>query len=468
MLLAERVLASIRRQVLVPRCGRLLVAVSGGGDSVALLYLLQELSDRGEITLAGVAHLNHRLRGPNSDGDEHFCQELAARFGLPFIVEGVAVKELARANSISLETAGHQARYAFFERAAVSVDACGVALGHTIDDQAETFLLRMLRGAGAAGLSAMRSGDGRIVRPLLAVTRAELRDYLALRHASFREDASNFDTRVTRNRIRHDLLPHLRCYSPKIVEALAREAEIARGDEEYLASVTKRQANNLVKGIEGGVELDALGLSALPSAMARRVVRDMLVRVSGADAVSFKQIERLREMASGGPRRVDFRRCRAERNADVIRLVRRKGRGVLRPTSSYVYRLQVPGEVSVPEVGLSISARSVETIRSFERDLSTESPVAVVSASATPPLAVRSWQPGDWFRPLGMDGHRKKLQDLFVDRKVNRGERSRIPIVLDGLDRIIWVVGHGVSDDFRVTAGAASMLVLKAKSLGDN
>ena len=468
MLLAERVLASIRRQLLIPRGGRLLVAVSGGGDSVALLYLLEELSERGEVTLAGVAHLNHQLRGPISDDDEHFCQALAGTLGLPFIVEGVAVKELAHENRISLETAGHQVRHAFFERAAVSVDACGVALGHTIDDQAETFLLRMLRGAGAAGLSAMRRRSGRIIRPLLTVTRAELRDYLALRHASFREDASNFDTRITRNRIRHDLLPHLRRYSQRIVETLAREAEIACGDEDYLASAARRQTDELVNGVEGGVEVDAVGLSALPSAMARRVVRGMLVRVSGADAVSFEQIERLREMATDGPRRVDFRRCRAERVADVIRLVTRKGRGILKPASSYVYKLQVPGEVSLPEVGLSISARSVEVTRSLENYLSTESPVAVVSASATPPLAVRSWQPGDWFRPLGMGGHRKKLQDLFVDRKVNRGERARIPIVLDGSNRIIWVVGHGVSDDFRVTAGAASMLVLKAQSLGDN
>jgi tRNA(Ile)-lysidine synthase len=326
----------------------------------------------------------------------------------------------------------------------------------------------MLRGAGAAGLSAMRCRGGRVIRPLLAVTRAELRDYLVFRHASFREDASNFDTRITRNRIRHDLLPHLRRYSPKIVEALAREAEIACGDEEYLAGIARRLGGDLVNRVSEGVEVDAVGLSALPSAMARRVVRDMLVRVAGSDAVSFEQIERLRDMAKDGPRRVDLRGCRAERVADVISLVRRKGRGIRNPASSFAYRLQVPGEVSVPEVGLSISARSVEAVRSFEGDLSAESLVAVVSASATPPLAVRSWQPGDWFRPLGMDGHRKKLQDLFVDRKVDRGDRARIPIVLDDLDRIIWVVGHGVSNDFRVTAGAASMLVLKVQSLGDN
>ena len=468
VLLVERVLAAIRQKALIPHGGRLLAAVSGGGDSVALLYLLAELSGQGAITLAGVAHLNHRLRRPDSDDDERFCRELAARLGLPFIVEVVAVDELARARRISLEHAGHRARYAFFDRAAGSVDAYGVALGHTIDDQAETFLLRLLRGAGAAGLSAMRPRSGRIIRPLLGVTRAELRDYLALRRALFRDDESNSDLTIARNRIRHDLLPHLRRYSPKIVEVLAREAEIARADGEWLASVASRQGVELVSRVEGGVEVDAAGLAALPVAVARLVARDMLVRVSGSEAVSFEQIERLRQLAADGPRRADFRRCRAERIADIIRLVTREGRGDRTSTPSFVYRLQVPGEVSVPEAGVAISAQPAEAGRSFSLDLSARSQVVTVAASVARPLTVRSWQPGDWFRPLGLDGHRKKLQDLFVDRKVNRAERTRIPLVLDDLDRIIWVVGQSVSNDFRVTEGAVSVLVLKARPLGDN
>ena len=149
--LAKRVLVSVRRQRLIPLGGRVLAAVSGGGDSVALLHLLAELAERNAVALAGVAHFNHRLRPPASDEDERFCRDLATRFGLPFVVESADVAEMARSERISVEHAGHRARHAFFGRAAGRLGACRVALGHTIDDQAETYLLRLLRGAGTAG-----------------------------------------------------------------------------------------------------------------------------------------------------------------------------------------------------------------------------------------------------------------------------------------------------------------------------
>ena len=469
--LAERVLVSVRRQELIPPGGRVLVAVSGGGDSVALLHLLAELAEREAVALAGVAHFNHRLRPPASDEDERFCRDLATRFGLPFVVESADVAELARSERISVEHAGHRVRHAFFKRAASRLGACRVALGHTIDDQAETYLLRLLRGAGAAGFSAIRPRIGLVVRPLLNVSRAALRAYLASQPASFREDASNLDRRVPRNRIRHDLIPSLRVYSPRVVEVLAREAEIARADEEWLARAANELGASLVQSTKGGVEVDAAGLAALHPALGRRVARDALVRVSGC-AVGFDHIERLRRLAEDAPTRIDFPRCRAERIAGVIRLTARAGRGTVARVEPFAYRLEVPGEVSVPEAGVTISAEPAgpELFRSLTfsgpQTAKKHTPERVVAVAAAGPFAVRSWQPGDRFRPLGLHGHRKKLQDLFVDRKVSRADRARIPLVLDAQDRIVWVVGQGVSDDFRVTRGAASVLVLKVRPFG--
>ena len=470
--LAERVLVSVRRPALIPPGGRVLAAVSGGGDSVALLYLLAELAEQGAVALAGVAHFNHRLRPPASDEDERFCRDLATRFGLPCVVESADVAEMARSERISVEHAGHRARHAFFVRAADRLGACRVALGHTIDDQAETYLLRLLRGAGAAGFSSIRPRAGLVVRPLLAVSRAELRVYLASRQASFREDASNLDRRVPRNRIRHDLIPSLRAYSPRVVEVLAREAEIARADDEWLARAANELGASLVQRTKGGVEVDATGLAALHPALGRRVARDALVRVSGR-AVGFDHIERLRRLAAGAPTRVDFPGCRAERLEGVIRLTARAGRGAVVRVEPFAYRLEVPGEVSVPEAGVTISAEPVGGLggplaSSWPQPVGKPATERVVTVAASGPLAVRNWQPGDRFRPLGLKGHRKKLQDLFVDRKVSRAERARIPLVLDAEDRIVWVVGQGVSEDFRVTRGAASVLVLKVRRLGDN
>ena len=463
--LATRVLASVRRQGLIPTGGRVLVAVSGGGDSVALLHLLAELAAGGAVALAGVAHFNHRLRPPASDEDERFCRDLATRFGLPFIVESADVAETARSARISVEHAGHRVRHAFFGRAAGRLGASRVALGHTIDDQAETYLLRLLRGAGAAGFSAIRPRIGPVVRPLLGVSRAELRAYLASRRASFREDASNLDRRVPRNRIRHDLIPSLRAYSPRVVEALAREAEIARADDEWLARAANELGASLVQSTKGGVELDAAGLAALHPALGRRVARDALVRVSGC-AVGFDHIERLRRLAEDAPTRVDFPRCRAERLEGVIRLTPRAGRGTVARVEPFAYRLEVPGEVSVPEAGVTISAEPAGPGPFRPSTTGKQATERLVAVAAAGPFAVRNWQPGDRFRPLGLQGHRKKLQDLFVDRKVSRAERARIPLVLDARGRIVWVVGQGVGDDFRVTRGAASVLILKVRPFG--
>jgi tRNA(Ile)-lysidine synthase len=447
-----------------------LAAVSGGGDSVALLYLLAELAESGAITLAGVAHLNHRLRQADSDADERLCRALASALGLPCVVESSDVAELARSERISVEHAGHRARYAFFDRAATSLGACRVALGHTIDDQAETFLLRLLRGAGLAGFSSIRPRAGLVVRPLLSVGRAELRAYLASRQVEFREDASNLDRRIPRNRIRHDLLPVLRTYTPRVVEVLAREAEIALADDQWLTVSANEMAADLVQTIEGGAALDAVRLASLPAALARRIGREALTEVAGRP-VGFADIERLRRMAVGAPTQVDLPGCRAERRGNAIHLTRRPGRGAVPAVPLFVYRLDVPGEVVVPEVGVTITARTVApgspglpaSGRETKGALGTEQSVAV--AMAAWPLEVRNWLPGDRFRPLGMQGHRKKLQDLFVDRKVNRSNRAKRPLVLDAHGNIIWVVWQGLSDDFRVTTATTSVLMLKVSPL---
>ena len=467
MSLADRVAASVQAQALIPRGGRVVAAVSGGGDSVALLHLLAELAERSLLTLAGVAHVNHRLRRPASDEDERFCRDLARRFGVPCLVESVAVADVARSRRVSVELAGHHLRHAFFARAAAELEAGRVALGHTIDDQAETVLLRLIRGAGAAGLSGMRPRAGVLVRPLLGVGRAELRRYLADGGVPFREDASNADLRVPRNRVRHELLPHLRTYSPRIVEALARQADIARADEAWLSHRANQAAADLVSQERGFVELDAAGLAALPPALARRVARDALARVEPRRReVGFDAIERVRRTAAGGPARTDVPGCRVERAAGRVRLVPRRGRAGPAPRPGFAYRLAIPGEIAVPEAGVRVRAEVVEAAAGARGD-GGGGRTALVALPAAAPLVVRSWRFGDRYRPLGLGGRSRKLQDLFVDRKVPRDERTRIPLVLDADGRVIWVVGFGIGHDFRAGEGDESVLFLKVSGLGE-
>ena len=467
MSLADRVAASVQAQALIPRGGRVVAAVSGGGDSVALLHLLAELAERSLLILAGVAHVNHQLRRPASDEDERFCRDLARRFGVPCLVESVAVADVARSRRVSVELAGHHLRHAFYARAAAELEAGRVALGHTIDDQAETVLLRLIRGAGAAGLSGMRPRAGVLVRPLLGVGRAALRRYLADGGVPFREDASNADLRVPRNRVRHELLPHLRTYSPRIVEALARQADIARADEAWLSHRANQAAADLVSQERGFVELDAAGLAALPPALARRVARDALARVEPRRReVGFDAIERVRRTAAGGPARTDVPGCRVERAAGRVRLVPRRGRAGPAPRPGFAYRLAIPGEIAVPEAGVRVRAEVVEAAAGARGD-GGGGRTALVALPAAAPLVVRSWRFGDRYRPLGLGGRSRKLQDLFVDRKVPRDERTRIPLVLDADGRVIWVVGFGIGHDFRAGEGDESVLFLKVNGLGE-
>ena len=490
MALARRVLDTIRRHALLRRGDRVLVALSGGPDSVALLRLLRELEAAGELSVAGVAHLNHGLRDA-ANGDEEFCRTLAAELGLAFRCDLIDVRARAARLRTSLEDAGRQARYELFERVATELGADVIATGHTRDDQAETFLLRLLRGAGPRGLAGIHPRSGRVVRPLLDVGRDELRAYLAALGQPFREDESNRDLTIPRNRIRHELLPVLtRDFSPGITDVLAREAEIARQDEDRLQHeaidllgliVLRNEKGN--RGEVEAVEVDARALRAVHPALAVRVVRMVLEQVAPGRFVGFDHVERLLELARDprGQGALSLPGQHAERRGETIVLGRRPDPP--EPFSnSFRVSLSIPGEVVLAAQGWAISATGDTQPGQSTGTLNLECPrgqstgtlkvecprleQTVAADGLTLPLAVRSRRPGDRFRPLGMDGREKKLQDVLVDRKVAREERDSLPLVVDSADKIVWVVGESVAEDFRVTEASQAVIFLKARRLG--
>jgi tRNA(Ile)-lysidine synthase len=470
--LLERVRRTIRRHDLIPRGAQVLAAVSGGSDSVALLHLLLELRDDGDVGGVIVAHFNHRLRGPASDEDEAFCRALAASRLLPMVVESADVGQAARDDRTSIEQAGRRLRYGFLARAAESCGAIRVAVGHTRDDQAETFLLRLLRGAGPDGLGGIRPRAGLVVRPLLDVARTELRDYLSARRVAFREDASNDDVTVPRNRVRHELLPMLRDrFSPGIVETLSRAAQIARDDAEYLERAAQQAEHGIVSRTGEGVVLDVAALARPPLALARRIVRRAMEQHAPGAFVGFDAVAAVLDLADSScpsGRQVDVPGLRAERRAEIVVLRSREGRrdkAEPRASTPFSYLLPVPGEVRLPEAGCRISAEVAPKLEEPPR-VAGRRDVAVVSAAGLAgPLTVRSRMAGDAFRPVGLGG-RKKLQDFFVDRKVQRAVRDRVPLVVDGHGRIVWVVGHAVGEEFRVIEPTEAVVVLRLKDLG--
>ena len=457
----------------MPPGGRVVIALSGGGDSVALTLLLREVASDLGFTIAGVAHLNHRLRAAARE-DERFCRGLARELSLPLETATVDVLASARAAGISLEDAGHRERYRFFEKALETLQADRVATGHTRDDQAETILMRLLRGAGPGGLGGIHPRSGRVVRPLLRVGKDELRSFLAKRGQTYQEDESNTDLNVTRNRIRHELIPFLeRRFSPSVVETLARDASIARHDSAWLESVANAAHTECVIYRDGTAVLDGVGVARLPTAVARRVVKQALERIAGAMA-GFEQVNRVLHMFGCQERGADadLPGCRVSLRDGLLtigppRPRRSAGPARLGKTTGFEYRLPVPGHVCVAEAGVVLS--SEETTGGWVPARMSAAAAAghvayVDSRTLVEGLIVRSRRPGDVLRPLGLGG-RKKLQRVFVDRKVPRADRGSVPVVTNKSDGIVWVVGHGIAEDFRVTSASKGMLTLKARSL---
>jgi tRNA(Ile)-lysidine synthase len=475
MLLIDIVRQFVRQHALLDRDTRVVAAVSGGSDSVALARVLRDLDAAGEVRLVGLVHFNHQLRASAGD-DEQFTSTLAASLERPIVTGREDVGARARRERRSIEDAARAARYECFERTRASLGADVIALGHTRDDQAETVLLRMTRGAGPRGLAGMHPRNGRIVRPLLGCRRQDLRAWLAARQVAFVEDETNRDVTIPRNRVRAELLPLLEArFNPGIVDVLADEAEIAREMWEWMDATVAGLAARLVRasndpGQELVREIDVAELTAAPLALQRALLWRVMSELAGGRPIAFGHIDAaLRLTQEGRPvdapgqrlQRIGARIVLTGRSRDVV------GRPAAKQTNVFRFSLSIPGEVVVPQTGYRVSAESLSAGEPVggRAELGTRSVARVRGDLFEGSLVVRNRRPGDSFRPIGLGG-RKKLQDFFVDRKVPRGERDAVPLVVDKADRIVWVAGYGIDEAFRVTDPAQAVIILKLKALG--
>ena len=472
--LLSRVRQFVRQHNLIASDTRVLAAVSGGSDSVALVHILHDLAHAGELRLAGVAHFNHQLR-PSAGGDQGFAAGVAASLGLPFESDREDVAARAGREHRSIEDAAHTARHEFFERARVAAGADVVALGHTRDDQAETVLLRLTRGAGPRGLAGMHPKNGHIVRPLLGCRRQDLRAWLDERRLHFVEDETNHDVSIPRNRVRAELMPLLETrFNPGVVDVLADQAEIAREAWAWMDAMAADLDARVVgrATTAGGAmvrEIDVAGLRAAPPALRRAVLWRVMSEVAGRRPIAFGHVEAaLRLTDERGETRIDVPGQRLERIGQTVvltgRLAGAEGRRAPEDASSlFRFPLSIPGEVALPDAGWVVSA---EAMASATMSNAAGKDVAEVRLDlCRGSLAVRNRRPGDRFRPVGLDGQ-KKLQDYFVDRKVARAQRDTVPLVVDETDRIVWVAGFGIDEAFRVTDPAQAVIILKLKAVG--
>lgn len=449
--MVEKVFSALQERAVFSVGEKAVVAVSGGLDSIALLDIMDRLQPLLGIQLC-VAHLDHQLRAESAADSDFVARQARAR-GLSCSRARRNVSEHARQHRLSLETAARQLRYQFLDEVALQMGAGKIVLGHHANDQAETLLLRLLRGSGSGGLGAMAAvREERYVRPLLGFERETLETYVRVAGLDYREDASNTDLRFLRNRVRHELIPQLQRYNPNIVETLNRTARLLKEEDDYLDGVAGEalQATVWQEDIPGSgpqkIILDASRLLGYHIAVQRRIVRTLLQGLSASEGpFDFSHVAKVLEVVQrpGGGIEEIAAGLGVQRAGNWAIL----GRVLAAPVEE---EIGIPGEIALPEcgVGLRIKLRPADCYPTLKPELGGGRVVfdALLLGSR---LRVRRPRPGDRFQPLGMQG-RKKLSDFLVDLKWPRLLRSEL-LLLTGLDdEVIWVVGLRQADRFRV------------------
>jgi len=455
--LERRVLRTMRKHRMIQSGDHVLVGVSGGADSTTLLASLQRLAPRLGISLS-VAHLNHRMRGAESDADEEFVRQLSAQLSLPFLSEAVAVQELSAAEGRNLEEVAREVRYAFLKRAARHAGAGKIAVGHSMNDQAETVLLRLLRGSGIEGVSGIHPVlEGTIIRPLIECSRQDILEYLACRGLGHREDTSNRDLRYRRNRLRQEWIPYLeKNFNPRLIETLAREAELARETAEFLGPLALREYESLRTSDGETISLPIEGVNRLHAAIRKMVLRIAIREARGSlRGITSSHIEETLHFCGPGQ---SGRWIRLPGGIIVGRefkdLVLRKAQPG--PAAAFCYPLPVPGRCDVQEAGIVVCASFADLAGPTERSRR----VFLDADSVPESLVVRSRQAGDRY---GGTGHRK-VKKMLIDAKVGHHLRRTHPVIAAGKN-VIWVPGFEPARPFRAKDQSRQCVVLEIRLL---
>jgi tRNA(Ile)-lysidine synthase len=459
----QRVLDFIQSRRLVS--GRkLVVAVSGGADSVCLLHILVKLQEKLKVKLH-VAHLNHRLRGAESEADAKYVSDLAHRLGIPATVEGREVKDYQKQQRLSLEEAAREVRYGFLAEVAKTMGTKLVAVGHTRDDHIETVLMHLIRGTGTRGLRGLqpytdwksKSGGIAVIRPLLEISHQEAEGYCRSHRLKPRIDATNISLSPLRNRVRHQLLPLLMSYNPGIVPALLRTAQTAGDDIDFLDREIAKLWDEVAREQGKTIILDKERLDRLPPTLKRYLLRAAVEKMLGsAKDIEMRHIE---EMMSALDKPAGKRLSLPQGLIFALeydRYLLTSDPSALSPLPvlSGQFELKIPGETKLP--GWRIEAAIIKREGVAEKgDFTAYLDLEKVGDR----LLVRPRKRGDRFQPLGLD-QPKKLNEFMIDAKIPQAWRQRVPIVCSA-EHIVWVVGWRIDERAKVSEKTKKVLQLK-------
>lgn len=459
--LLDKVIETIEENYMFSRGDKVIVAVSGGPDSICLLHILNRLKEKYSISLIA-AHVNHCLRGEDSDKDEEFVHNFCESIGVECHSRRIDVDKISKQKNISCEMAGREARYEFFQELMLENKAQKIAIAHNANDQAETVLMRIIRGTGLEGLSGIKPVRDRIyVRPLIETSRKEIEEYCSIHNLSPRTDATNKESIYTRNKIRLELIPYIQDnFNSEIVNTLNRLAEVARIDNDYLQQSVEYIYKKYCHKKRDMVIINKKAFSE-HEAVILRLIRYSILQLCGNlynfEKIHIYDIMNVHRQNTGKKISLPGGIIAANNYGDV-ELLFSKDR---KDDKKFYYKLQINKCNRINDIGANICLKEIE-YNSNVRLISSSTRKYFDFDSIDGDIIVRNRNDGDKFIPLGMKGT-KKLKDLFIDLKIEKDKRNSIPIICFG-ERIAWVVGCRISDEFKVNEQTKKVLEVNIES----
>lgn len=449
MILKDNVLATIMEYNLIEENDNILVGVSGGPDSMALLYVLLEIKELIPFNIY-IAHVNHGVRGDDAKADQLFVEEIARKLNLPYYTKNVNMIQYGKEKGISSEEAGRELRYGFFREILTSLGGGKIAVAHNMNDQAETLIMRFLRGTGIDGLKGMDFITKDIIRPILGIGRREIETYISNKKIDTVLDKTNLESIYSRNKVRLELIPYIEeNFNPNIVNTLWRTSRISSIDSEFLEEFSEERYNIIVKSQDKhSIILDSGKLLGEHKSIQQRIIRSCILKVNGSlQGITETQISSVINLfqAFNTGKEVHLSNGIVAKTSYEDLIIQKN---INKDFSRYLYKLNSPGVNNLEDIGYSFNIEIFPMDKDFtmKKEKNTRYfDLDVVKGD----LFVRNRLEGDRLTPFGMRGT-KKLKDYFIDEKVPKETRDKIPLIVDD-ENILWVVGYRTNDIYKVT-----------------
>lgn len=470
MEIIDRVKKTIKKYSLISQNDHILIGLSGGPDSVCLLKILSLLKDEFDIKISA-AYIDHGLRAEEILYEKRICHDLCNSLNIPYIEKSIDVKNYIEKTGINKQQAARELRYSAFYDIATYINANKIALGHNADDQAETIIMRILRGAGPTGLSGIppirfykKNFNGYkvyIIRPLIEIKRTDIEKFLQKEKLIFAIDSSNLKDEYLRNKIRHFVMPFFKKINKDIVKTLCKTADILRDEERYFdLTVTKSLMKLISRKSDEHIELFLSPLESMDTVLMRRVLRRAIDETIGLKGINFYHIEEIINLIKWGKA---GDRLYLPHNIRVIKGYSNLVLTCRRPQKVAPFLLNLQEESILKESSIVLQSDLLD-INNLKDYGDGKKSASLDFDKLRPPLKIRGRRNGDFFYPLGL-GKKKKIQDFFVDEKIPRDERDSIPLLVDSSNNIVWIVGYRVDDRYKVDKNTKRVLKLTIKPL---